>query len=130
MTFKNRTDLGLLLLRVLAGGMMVWLHGWPKLLRLAAGDISGFPDPIGLGPAISLVLAVLAEFVFALLLVAGWWTRWSLVPLIITMAVAAFVHHGPDPLKEKEKALLFLGMYLVLFLTGPGWYSLDKQWKR
>lgn len=109
---------------------MAWLHGWPKLMRLVSGDISGFPDPIGLGPTISLVLAVVVEFVFGILLAIGIWTRWSLLPLIFTMVVAAFIHHAADPIKDKEKALLFLGMYVVLFFTGPGWYSVDKQWRK
>jgi putative oxidoreductase len=42
------------------------------------------------------------------------------------MAVAAFIAHGDDPFAQKEKALLFLAIYLVLLLVGSGKFSADK----
>ena len=53
-------DLGKLLLRVVAGGIMLLDHGWPKLAGFS-GMADTFPDPIGLGPGLSLGLIVFAE---------------------------------------------------------------------
>lgn len=103
-------------------------HGWPKLQRLLEGSVS-FADPFGLGPGISLMLAVFAEFVCALLVIAGWKFRFALIPLIFTMGVAAFIAHAGDPFSAREKALLFMGVYSYLFFTGGGRFSVDYFYK-
>jgi len=115
----------LLLLRIVAGAFML-THGLPKLTNLLAGA-SKFGDPLGLGTELSLALTVFAEFVCAILLILGLATRLATIPLIITMAVAAFIVHGDDPFGKKEIAFLYLAVYIVLLITGPGKYSLDNS---
>jgi len=117
-------NIGLFILRVSAGGFML-SHGYPKLQRLLAGEMN-FGDPLGLGPEVSLVLAVFAEFVCAILVMLGLGTRLATIPLIVTMAVAAFIAHGADPFGRKEMALLYLVVFVVLLLTGGGKYSADN----
>lgn len=120
-------DLSLLLLRICFGGMMIVLHGLPKLEKLFWGDPSAFADPIGLGPIVSLSLAVFAEVLCAGLVLLGLFTRLALLPLIVTMLVAALVAKAHLPLAEKESAMLYLVPFVVLLLTGPGFYSLDAR---
>lgn len=103
----------------------MFTHGYDKFMGYNT-MVSVFPDPIGLGSALSLQMAIFAELVCAALLVLGVFTRISLVPLIITMIVAAFIVHGADPFKKKELALLYLGCYGTLFMTGPGEFVLQK----
>jgi putative oxidoreductase len=43
------------------------------------------------------------------------------------MTVVTFIVHAEDPFAMKEKALLFLLIFVVQFVTGPGKYSLDAQ---
>lgn len=119
-------DFALLFLRATTGAFMLIAHSVPKLnLLFSSGEIS-FPDPLGIGTFPSLILAIFAEFFCSLLLISGFLTRASLIPLIITMIVAAFIHHAADPFALKEKALLFLVIYVFLFITGPGKYALNK----
>ncbi|MCE7993778.1 MAG: DoxX family protein [Roseivirga sp.] len=122
---SSNIDLSLLIFRAGVGIMML-THGYPKFLRLIAGEFR-FGDPLGLGVEASLILAVLAEFVCSILLVLGLTTRYALVPLIIMMAVAGFVVHGNDPFGTQEKSVLYLLTFVVLMITGPGRYSLDKR---
>ncbi|WP_319591801.1 DoxX family protein [uncultured Draconibacterium sp.] len=117
-------DLSLLLLRLATGGFML-THGIPKLQRLLAGEMQ-FGDPLGLGPEVSLVLAVFAEVVCSILIVLGLGTRLAVIPSIVTMAVAAFIAHGADPFGRKELALLYLVGYIVLLLSGSGKFSVDR----
>ncbi|MGB0916154.1 MAG: DoxX family protein [Flavobacteriales bacterium] len=119
-------DLGLLIIRLSAGGMMAYSHGWGKLLKLMSGDMS-FADPIGVGEEVSLVLTVFAEFFCGILVALGLFTRAALIPLIITMWVAVFMIHANDPFGKQEFGLLYLAPYLALYFTGPGKISLDKQ---
>lgn len=118
-------DLALLLLRLSFGGMMIYGHGWGKLLRLIGDEPIRFRDVFGMGPEISLALAVFSEVLCALLLMAGLFTRWALLPLIFTMFVAAFIAHGGDGFSEQEKALMYMVAFIGLFLSGPGKYSVD-----
>ena len=120
------TDLALLLLRLAAGGIMAYSHGWGKLQKMLSGDM-GFADPIGVGEEASLILTVFAEFLCGILVAVGLFTRAALVPLIITMLVAVFIIHADDPFSKQEFGILYLIPYITLFLTGPGKLSLDKQ---
>lgn len=119
------TDLGLLVLRLWFGGVMLVAHGIPKLGRLSASPIE-FPDPLGVGPFVSLLLTLFAEIACAGAVALGLVTRFAAVPLIITMVVAGLVVHGDDGFKRQELALTYLAGYLAILLTGPGRLSLDR----
>ncbi len=123
---KRLTDFAILLLRITVGAMMIYSHGWPKLLKFFAEEPVKFADPIGLGIVTSLVLVVFAEVFCSFLLIIGLGTRIATVPLIITMLVAIFVIHWDDPFSKKEFALLYLVPYISIFLMGAGRYSLDS----
>ncbi len=118
------TSVGLLVLRLALGLFMAGLHGWGKLTKVANGEM-GFADPLGIGQAPSLVLATFAEFACSILLVLGLFTRLACIPLIVTMAVAAFIVHGGDPWGDKELAYIYLAGYIAILFTGPGKFSVD-----
>ena len=124
-TRQRLTDIGLLWMRVSLGGLMLVNHGWGKMLKLFGEGPIKFADPLGLGAAPSLVLAVGAEVVCAALLIAGLATRAAAAPLVVTMLVAAFIVHGDDPFQKKEFALVYAIPFLALAFTGAGRYSLD-----
>ena len=125
--FKNQLkniDLGLLLLRLAAGGMMLVRHGTPKFQKLIKGDFT-FADPLGVGSGLSLCMATFAEFLCAILIIIGFKSRLSSIPLMIAMAVAAFIHHADDPFNKKEFPILYFSIFLLIFLLGSGKYSID-----
>ncbi len=117
------TDIGLLILRLSIGGMMLFCHGWGKLSGFSELSTK-FPDPLGVGSALSLSLAIGAEVFCSIAIILGVGTRLATIPLIITMLVAAFMVHGDDPWAKKEFALLYLFPFLALLFTGPGRYAL------
>ncbi len=123
-------SIGLLILRLVFGFSMFWGHGYGKIGRLFGPGPVEFGDPIGLGPVVSLSLATFAEVVCALLVMVGLYTRWATIPLIITMLVAFAIVHISDPFSNQEKAIMYLGAFITLFLTGPGYYSLDKHLRK
>lgn len=130
MTHTRYHDVVLLLLRLTFGLSMLLGHGWPKLQKLLEGGEIKFLDFLGLGPEFSLALAVFAEAGCAILLAAGWFTRWAAVPLIFTMLVAIFKVHWGGPFRDYEQALLYLVPYVCVLIAGPGWYSIDAQWRK
>ncbi|KGO84697.1 DoxX family protein [Flavobacterium rivuli WB 3.3-2 = DSM 21788] len=121
---KNVNSLAVLILRVVAGGFML-VHGLEKLEMLKANPVQ-FADPIGIGEPASLTLAVFAELVCSALLILGLLTRLAIIPLIITMLVAVFIVHAADGFEKQELGALYLGVYIVLIITGAGKFSVDR----
>ncbi|EMI45669.1 DoxX family protein [Rhodopirellula sp. SWK7] len=121
----RQLSIGLLALRV-AFGCFMMVHGIQKVMGFS--EISAvFPDPIGVGSQLSLIMAIGAEVGCSILLILGLGTRLAVVPLAFTMIIALFVVHGADPWKMKELAALYLAVYAVIFITGPGELSLDQK---
>ncbi len=102
------------------------VHGIQKLMGFS-GMADVFPDPIGMGSQLSLTMAIGAEVGCSILLILGLGTRLAVIPLAFTMIVALFVVHATDPWKVKELAAIFLTVYTVIFITGPGSCSLDAK---
>jgi putative oxidoreductase len=119
-----KVDIGLLIFRIAISGLML-THGTPKLLRFFGGEEITFADPLGLGETLTFTFAVFAEFICAGLVLIGLGTRLAVIPLIITMAVVAFVVHPEDGFGRQELPLLYFAGFVLLFFTGSGKYSLD-----
>lgn len=102
-------------------------HGVPKIGRLLGDGPVKFADPFGLGPEVSLVMAIFAEVVCAGLVMIGFKTRWATIPLMITMLVAAFYAHWDDPFAKKEMPLLYFAVYLGILIAGGGKFSLSPK---
>lgn len=115
----------LFLLRFAAGITILLFHGIPKLRQVLEGNMN-FADPFGIGSAASLYLAVFAEVICSCFIMIGLFTRLALFPLIINMAAAFFIIHGGDGFAVKEPAFLYLCIFITLFLTGPGKFSIDR----
>lgn len=122
-TFLN--DIGLAILRIGASALLL-THGIPKFQQLLSGNFE-FGNPLGIGEAPSLFLAVIGEFVCPILIILGYKTKWVAIPPAIVMIVAALIVHGEDSFAVKEHALLFLIMFIAILLLGPGKYSFDRK---
>ena len=119
-------NLCLLLVRLSVSTIIMVAHGLPKLNRLTSGEEIKFADPFGIGPEISLGLAVFAEVGCSIFIILGLGTRLAAIPLMITMAVAAFYAHANDPFAVKEKPIAFMVIFIMLLVFGSGRYSIDR----
>lgn len=126
---SNLDSAAKLLIR-LGAGALILTHGIPKIGRLLGEGPVKFADPFGLGPEISLVLAIFAEVICAVLVIVGFKTRLATIPLMLTMLTAAFYAHWSDPFGKKELPLLFCLVFLAILVMGPGKYALDSFKKR
>ena len=119
-------NIALLILRVVFAGSMLYGHGLSKFNKLIQGDLS-FANPIGIGEVPTLILAVFSEFLAPIFIIFGYKTKFFSFFPAATMFIAAFVVHWGDPFGRVEKALLFLTVFVILMMTGPGKYSIDKK---
>ena len=86
-----------------------------------------FPDPIGVGPVISLILTLIGEVICPVLILIGVKTRLAAIPALLTMLVAAFIVHASDPFQKKELAIIFALGFLVIMIGGTGKFAIDKK---
>lgn len=126
---KNSTfaeDLGVLLIRLMFGVAMLY-HGSQKLFGAFGGNgltgVQEYLDSLGFPlPWVSAVLAALAEFCGGLALLSGAFMQLLMVPLAVTMFVAAFkAHWGDYGAMEYPLVLGFTASGLALI--GPGRFA-------
>ncbi|VAW28050.1 hypothetical protein MNBD_BACTEROID06-728 [hydrothermal vent metagenome] len=126
---SNLADLSLAALRVFIGLSLMLVHGAGKI-PVSEGFIEhiaslGFPMPM-----VFAWLAALSEYVGALLLALGLFTRPAAFMVASTMFVAAFVNHGDDPFAVAEKAYLYLSVAILFVVLGSGRFGVDSWIRR
>lgn len=113
----------LLLVARISIGLMFLNHGMQKWLTF--GEMSSnFPDPLHIGSAWSLILIIISEVVCSFFFIFGFLYRIVLLPMIFTMGMAFFVIHDGS-LDGGELSLIYLLIFVFLYLTGPGKFSID-----
>ena len=104
-------------------GVLFFTHGLDKMINFNTLSET-YPSVLGFGSYMTLMVSIFCEFACSLFLIAGLMERIVLLPMIASMAVAFFdIHDGMFP--EGELSLIYLILFVVLLLTGPGRYSID-----
>ncbi|KQM52258.1 LysR family transcriptional regulator [Pseudomonas sp. Leaf15] len=111
--------LGLLFLRVSASLFLLWVHGLPKLLHYSQ-QLTLIEDPFHLGANVTLCLAIGAEVVCPLLIIAGVWVRLACLPILAVLLVALLVVHPEWSLFEGQFGWLLLILFSSILIAGPG----------
>lgn len=120
--WRKGTSLFLLVMR-LVFGVLLMTHGLEKLMNF--GEMAGsFPDPLGIGSRWSLMLAVFAELFCSAAFVCGFLYRLAMIPMVVTMLTAFVVVHGCS-LAGGELAFVYLVVFVLMYIAGPGRYSAD-----
>jgi len=124
---------GTLLLRVFAGGLILTVHGWHKLLGGIAYVRDGTNWPLLSEvaelhvphPVAAAWIATGVQIVSAALLALGFHTRICAILLVGTLAGA--IAHNLVTGRSPELALLYAVMLASLALLGGGRHSLDAR---
>ena len=104
-------------------GIIFLMHGLDKLMNFNQLSYT-FPSAFGFGSYMTLMLSIFTEFCCSMFLITGLLVRVAVIPMIIAMAVAFFdVHDAMFP--EGELSLIYLIVFVILYFTGPGRYSID-----
>lgn len=122
--YQSRSfDFSLLILR-LGFGILMMPHGYAKLMGFAEKS-DKFMTFMGFSGPASLSLTIFAELFCAGLVAFGLFTRLATIPLIVATIVIVFVAHEGDIFDSASSGFFYLLVYTVIFLLGPGKYSLD-----
>jgi putative oxidoreductase len=122
---ENSWHTAILILRI-AVGLLMLKHGMDKLSSFTTEKNS---INMLFGAPTDYILVIFAELFCSIFLILGLFTRFALLPLIITMTMAFFKAHNGVIFGANggETALLYLIAYIALLLTGPGKVSIDKM---
>lgn len=128
-TRSNRLDVGLLVLRAVAGLALAFSHGLGKVppSERFVERVAGMGLPM---PELFAWLSATAEFGGGLLLLLGLLTRPVAFLIIGNMAVVTFLGHAGDPFGDREAAVLYGAIAILYLLAGAGRYSLDALVRR
>lgn len=104
-------------------GILFFSHGLDKMINFNELSYT-YPSVLGFGSYTTLMVSIFCEFACSLFLIAGLLVRITVIPMIAAMAVAFFdIHDGMFP--AGELSLIYLVLFVILYITGPGRYSLD-----
>ena len=104
-------------------GVLFFIHGVDKMMNFSQLS-ENYPSVLGFGSYMTLMVTVFCEFCCSLFLIAGLLLRIMVLPMIAAMGVAFFdIHDALFP--EGELSLIYPVVFVVLYIVGPGRYSLD-----
>lgn len=126
-SFSPAASFGLLVMRLGAGALLLYGHGWTKLMHFSERAAS-FPDPMRIGHDRSLMLTIFAEVGCSILVAIGFATRFAAATIVIMFGVILGIVLRHTPFGERELALLYALPYFCLVLTGPGAYAVDARY--
>ncbi len=116
-------DLAILFMRIFIGAMML-THGIGKLQNYNA-IVNSFPDPLGIGSAVSFAIITFVEVGCSVLIIMGLFTRLATLPLIFGMFVATFIAFPDKSFAAGELSFVYMGIYIMLLISGGGRYAID-----
>ena len=132
--FDNLRNEIILLARILLMVLFV-MSGWSKLIGFA-GTVAYLESLGAPVPVLAAIIAVVMEFIVAIALILGFYTR----PLAFLFALfvlgTALIGHNFWAMADPERAanmtqfyknLSIMGGLLLLGITGAGRYSLDRR---
>ena len=104
-------------------GILFFSHGLDKMINFNELSYT-YPSVLGFGSYMTLMVSIFCEFACSLFLIAGLLVRITVIPMIAAMAVAFFdIHDGMFP--AGELSLIYMILFVILYITGPGRYSVD-----
>ncbi|KFF46945.1 MULTISPECIES: DoxX family protein [Pseudomonas] len=119
MNEARNQDTGLLFLRVSGAVFLLCVHGLPKLLNYGE-QLKLIEDPFHLGGQVTLLLAIFAEVLCPLLIIAGVLVRLACVPILAVLVIALLVVHPEWTLWEGQFGWLLLIIFTSILIAGPG----------
>jgi putative oxidoreductase len=132
--FDNRKDEVVLVARILLMVLFI-IFGWAKLTGFS-GTVAYMAQTGAPAPTLSAIIAVVMEFGVGIALLVGFYTRPLAVLLALyTLGTAIIGHHFWNMTGMEQyinminfyKNVSIMGGLLLLAVTGPGKYSLDRK---
>jgi putative oxidoreductase len=115
--------------------LLFLIFGWEKL-----GDYSGtvaYMTQSGAPlPTIAALVAIVIEFVLSITIILGIWTRPLAVVLALYSLATAYIGHPYWSMEGVDRSanminfyknFSIIGGFMLLYLTGPGKYSIDAR---
>jgi putative oxidoreductase len=138
---RTNFDVALLVLRIGIGINIFLKHGWEKIIYYNFMGANFF-DPLHIGHYTTFNMAFFSDAICSLLILVGFGTRWCCAYCFFLIFGAWDLRHhflyfnpppgAPDHLagSHGELIVVLLVALLVMFISGPGRYSIDARLMR
>ena len=120
----NSFDWSMLAFRIFVSVEMMVAHGLKKI-GIGVEEAEKVPNPLHLPDAFNQFFATAANLFFPVLVILGLFTRVAVLPILAVTLMGYFVLHWNDSLLEKDMRFMYSVTFLLLFILGPGKYSVD-----
>ena len=122
---QNRLSTIMLVYRIMIAFATIRTHGLKKIDNIDA-EIANIPDPLGLGGEVTAFIAIFTNLVLTTFVALGFATRISALGILSVTLSGLFLVHFNDPWPVKDVPLMYSLAYLIIFMIGPGKYSIDE----
>ena len=117
-------NVSMLVFRVLVSIELMIAHGLKKV-GVGVATAEHVPNPIHLPDAVNQAFATAANLFFPVLVILGFFTRLSVLPILAVTLTGYFLVHWNDSLLVKDTPFMYSAVYLLILVLGPGKYSVD-----
>ena len=116
---------GIILIRLIVG-LFICYHGLEVFDRQKIEDYAKWLNDLHFpSPYFMALLGKGTELVAGIMLLTGFLTRVAVIALIITMLIITFFMGKGNIFMDDQHPFLFVLLFLVIFFTGPGKFSMD-----
>lgn len=120
----NYFHLTMLLFRVLVSLELMTVHGLKKIgIGVNVAEI--VPNPLHLRDAFNNGFAIGANIIAPVFIMLGLLTRITILPVLAVTLTGYFVLHWNDALLVKDVPFIYSIVFMLIWVLGPGKYSLD-----
>ena len=114
----------MLLFRVLVSLELMAVHGLKKIgIGVNVAEI--VPNPLHLPDAFNNGFAIGANLIAPFFIMLGLLTRITILPVLAVTLTGYFVLHWNDALLVKDVPFIYSVVFMLIWVLGPGKYSLD-----
>ncbi|MEO6549532.1 MAG: DoxX family protein [Ferruginibacter sp.] len=117
-------NISMLVFRIIISLELMVVHGLKKV-GVGVASAEHVPNPLNLPDALNQAFATSANLFFPVLVILGFLTRLSVLPILAVTLTGYFILHWNDALLVKDTPFMYSAVYLLILVLGPGKYSLD-----
>jgi putative oxidoreductase len=114
----------MLLFRIALALEMMIIHGFKKL-GIGVSEAEIIPNPFNLPQTFNDAFIISANFFFPFLVLIGFYTRLSALPVLVVTVTGYLIVHRNEALIARDIPFMYSISFLSILLLGPGKYSID-----
>ena len=123
---EHNFHLSILIFRIALSLQLMIVHGLKKI-GIGVEEAEKIPNPVHLPEWLNNLFGISSNLFFPVLVIFGLFTRIAVLPILAVTLSGYFILHWNDPLLVSDMPFMYSLAFLLLFVIGPGKYSIDNS---